>query len=67
MFCKSLGCLACYGVGIGVQNVSHAVVCQRSHDRHNSSFYQGVEFVAVCPVNVAYETIVNAILQRTLV
>ena len=64
---QSLGCLACDGVGIGIEDIALSVVGQWSHHGGNAFVNQGLEHLAVGTLHVAYESEVNAVLQWALV
>ena len=59
---QSLGCLACDGIGIGIENIALAVVGQRSHHGGDAFVNQGLEHLAVGTLYIAYESEVDAIL-----
>ena len=50
-----LGCLACDGVGIGIEDIALAVVGQRSHHWGDAFVNQGLEHLAVGTLYIAYE------------
>ena len=64
---QSLGCLACDGVGIGIEDIALAVVGQRSHHWGDAFVNQGLEHLAVGTLYIAYEPEVNAVLQWAFV
>ena len=64
---QSLGCLAGYGVGIGVEDVALAVMGQWSHHWSNTFINKGLEHLAVGTLYIAHESEVDTVLQRTLV
>ena len=61
---KALGGLPSHGVGIGIKDVSLAVVGERCDDRGDTCFKELVESFAIGAVNISYEAEVDELLLR---
>ena len=62
LFCESLGSLCRHSVGVGVEHVSHAVVCEGCDDGCDALCEQRCDGEAVGSVHVSYEAEIDCFL-----